>query len=238
MLRLGKSKPRRVDLGGGAWIVARPATQFDLDEVHAEVSRALAGIAAGSEAADFLAGVLGEDFNVDGLKDRDRLVAASIRLSEIYLVMACQSGWEGIVTEDGKPLGAPEPASVALLLSDPAIRARVMAVVNSPHSRGASRGKRIARLAEWRGGSPAILRPVPCQRRALRPRPERRGRALPRSGICAPHAGRPRGRRSDRAMGRVEARRNERPHRRARYTGSPCNRCQAGSTSTLPDVSC
>ena len=56
MLRLGKSKPRRVDLGGSAWIEARPATQFDLDEVHAEVSRALAGIAAGSEAADFLAG--------------------------------------------------------------------------------------------------------------------------------------------------------------------------------------
>ena len=120
MLRLGKSKARRVDLGGGAWIEARPATQFDLDEVHAEVSRSLVGIAAGSEAADFLAGVLGEDFNVDGLKDRDRLVAASIRLSEIYLVMVCQTGWDGIVTEDGKPLGAPEPASVALLLSDPA----------------------------------------------------------------------------------------------------------------------
>ena len=99
--------------------------------MHAEVSRSLAGIAAGSEAADFLAGILGEDFNVDGLKDRDRLVAASIRLSEIYLVMACQSGWDGIVTEDGKPLEAPEPGSVALLLSDPAIRARVMAVVNS-----------------------------------------------------------------------------------------------------------
>jgi hypothetical protein len=131
MLRLGKSKPRRIDLGGGAWIELRPATQFDLDEVHAEVSRSLAGIVAGSEAADFLAGILGEDFNVDGLKDRDRLVAASIRLSEIYLVMACQSGWDGIVTEDGKPLDAPEPASVALLLSDPAIRARVMAVVNA-----------------------------------------------------------------------------------------------------------
>ena len=40
-------------------------------------------------------------------------------------------GGTGILTEDGKPLEAPEPASVALLLSDPAIRARVMAVVNS-----------------------------------------------------------------------------------------------------------
>src|SRR6478735_2660482 len=131
MLRLGKSKPRRVDLAADAWIELRPATQFDVDGVHAEVSRALAGIVAGSEAADFLAGILGEDFNVDGLKDRDCLVAASIRLSEIYLVMACQSGWDGIVTEDGKPLDAPEPASVALLLSDPAIRARVMEVLNA-----------------------------------------------------------------------------------------------------------
>jgi hypothetical protein len=131
MLRLGKPKRRQVDLGGGAWIDVRPATQFDLDQVHADVSRSLAGIVAGGEAAEFLAGVLGEEFNVDGLKDRDRLVAASMRLSEIYLVMACQSGWDGIGTEDGKPLGAPEPASVALLLSDPTIRARVMAVVNS-----------------------------------------------------------------------------------------------------------
>jgi hypothetical protein len=131
MLRLGKPKLRRVDLGGSAWIEARPATQFDLDQVHGDVSRALAGIVAGSEAADFLAGVLGEDFNVDALKDRDRLLAASIRLSEIYLVMACQSGWSGIVTEDGQLLDVPQPASVALLLSDPAVRTRVMAVVNA-----------------------------------------------------------------------------------------------------------
>jgi hypothetical protein len=131
MLWLGKPKRRQVDLGGGAWIDVRPATQFDLDQVHADMSRSLAGIVAGSEAAEFLAGVLGEDFNVDGLKDRDRLVAASIRLSEIYLVMACQSGWSGIVTEEGQLLEVPEPASVALLLSDPAIRTRVMAVVNA-----------------------------------------------------------------------------------------------------------
>jgi hypothetical protein len=131
MLRLCKSKPRRVELGGGAWIMVRPATQFDVEKVQAEVSRALAGIAAGSEAADFLAGVLGEDLEIGGLKDRTRLVATSIRLSEIYLVMACQSGWGGIVTEDGVLLEVPEPASVALLLSDPVTRARVMAVVNA-----------------------------------------------------------------------------------------------------------
>ena len=51
---------------------------IEMDQVQTDVSRALAGIVAGSEAGDCRGGVLGEDFNVDVLKDRDRLVAASI----------------------------------------------------------------------------------------------------------------------------------------------------------------
>jgi hypothetical protein len=82
MLALTKGKPeaQRVLLGKDAWIEVRPATQFELEEAHANVSRMLAGIIAGSEAADALSGVLGDDFEVDGLKDRVRLAAASARL--------------------------------------------------------------------------------------------------------------------------------------------------------------
>jgi hypothetical protein len=167
MLRLGKSKPCRVELGGDAWITVRPATQFDVEKVQAEVSRALVGVAAGSEAADFLAGVLGEDVEIDGLKDRTRLVAASIRLSEIYLVMACQSGWGGIVTEDGV-LEAPEPASLALLLSDPVTRAKVMAVVNARIHVEQAEGNGLPASPSGEAGAPAT---APSAERAASPAP-------------------------------------------------------------------
>jgi hypothetical protein len=168
MLRLSKPKKRRVELGGEAWIMVRPATQFDVEKVQAEVSRALAGIAAGSEAADFLAGVLGEDLEVNGLKDRTRLIAAATRLSEIYLVMECQSGWAGIVTEDGAVLEAPEPASVALLLSDPVTRAKVMAVVNARIHVEQAEGNGLPASPNGGAGAPAT---VPSAAGAASPAP-------------------------------------------------------------------
>ena len=86
-------------LGGGAWIDLRPATQFDVEKGQAEVSRALASIAAGGEAAELLSGVLGEDFEVEALKDRARLEAAAMRLSEIYLVMECGATAAGVAAK-------------------------------------------------------------------------------------------------------------------------------------------
>jgi hypothetical protein len=143
MLALTKGKPeaQRVLLGKDAWIEVRPATQFELEEAHANVSRMLAGIIAGSEAADALSGVLGDDFDVDGLKNRARLAAASARLADIYLVMACQEGWTGIGAEDGTPFAQPEPWSVGLLLNDPMRRAAVMVVVNSSVHREIAEGE-------------------------------------------------------------------------------------------------
>ena len=54
VLTKGKPKAQRVLLGKDAWIEVRPATQFEMEEAHANVSRLLAGIIAGSEAADAL----------------------------------------------------------------------------------------------------------------------------------------------------------------------------------------
>ena len=101
-------------------------------------------------------GVLGEDLEVNGLKDRTRLIAAATRLSEIYLVMECQSGWAGIVTEDGAVLEAPEPASVALLLSDPVTRAKVMAVVNARIHMEQAEGNGLPASPNGGAGAPAI----------------------------------------------------------------------------------
>lgn len=155
MLQLRKPKRQRVPLGGGAWIELRPATQFDVEKVQAEVSRALAGIVAGSEAAERLAGVLGEDFDVEALKDRARLVAAATRLSEIYLVMECHSGWAGIVTEDGALLEVPDPASLALLLSDPASRKPIMDVVNARIHVEQAEGNGLPASPDGGAGAPA-----------------------------------------------------------------------------------
>jgi hypothetical protein len=155
MLQLRKPKRQRVPLGGGAWIEVRPATQFDVDKVQAEVSRVLAGLAAGGEAAELLAGVLGEEFDVEALKDRARLEAAAMRLSEIYLVMECQSGWAGIVTEDGALLDAPDPASVALLLSDPVSRKPIMDVINSRIHAERAEGNGLPASPDGGAGAPA-----------------------------------------------------------------------------------
>ncbi len=132
MLRLHrKIAAQRVNLGGNAWIDVRPATQFEVERVLAEVTRLLAGIVDGSSAARELAAVLGDDFDVSGLSDRNRLAAASRRLSDAYLAFACQDGWHGIETEDGRRLIEPDPASMALLLDDPAMHRNIMAVVNA-----------------------------------------------------------------------------------------------------------
>jgi hypothetical protein len=133
MLKLRRGKPPFVPvaLGGGAVIRVRAATQTDVEEAGARAERDLAGFVAGSDAGDVLAEVLGEDFNIGALKDGARVMTASMRLAEVYLVLACQDGWAGIGTEDGEPIPEPDAATLALLLADPQHRHRVMSVVNS-----------------------------------------------------------------------------------------------------------
>ncbi len=169
-LRLRKSKPlaRRVVLGANdrdrdgneiadtaPWIMVRPATQFEVDRVAALVGIQLAGLIAGSEAASALAGILGDDFAVDGLQDRAKLQAASARLSEINLVMACQEGWGRMQTQDGATIAAPDEASIALLLNEPEIRARVLAVVNARIHEETAEGNGLPASPDGEAGAPA-----------------------------------------------------------------------------------
>lgn len=126
---LGKIDPKTGE--PTVWIKIRPATQFEVEETHAEVWQLLAGIAEGSDAAQTLGTILGEDFDVSGLADRAKLNAAASRLAGIYLVMACQEGWWGIADEGGKVFEKPEPATVALLLKDPGRNALIMAAINA-----------------------------------------------------------------------------------------------------------
>jgi hypothetical protein len=133
MLKLRKGKPPfvPVPLGGGAIIRVRAATQSDVEYASARATPLLAGLVAGAECAPALAGALGDDFNVDALTDEARLRTAAVRLSEIYLVLACQDGWAGVGNEDGSEASAPDAATIALLLQDPVCRNKVMQVVNA-----------------------------------------------------------------------------------------------------------
>lgn len=143
LLRKGRPKAQRVPLGaaGTAWIEVRPATRFEMEEAGAQVARRLAGLIAGSEAAVALAGILGDEFDVDGLDQPNKLAAASSRLTDIYLTLACQSGWYGVGSEEtGEALGEPDAASIAQLLNDPVTRQKVMAVINSSVHREVTEG--------------------------------------------------------------------------------------------------
>jgi len=133
MLRLRKDKPPFVPvaLGSDAVIRVRAATQADVDHAAARAGRDLMGLVGGSEAGAVLAAILGEDFKVGALSDTARIAAAGERLSEIYLLLACQDGWSGVGNEDGEPIEEPDPATLALLLNDPRRRARIAAVMNA-----------------------------------------------------------------------------------------------------------
>jgi hypothetical protein len=133
MLKLRKGRPPfvPVDLGGGAVIRVRPATSADVEEAGARAQRDIMGFVAGSDAGDVLAEVLGDDFNVRALKDSPRVMPASARLAEVYLVLACHDGWSGIGTEDGEPIPEPDAATLAMLLADPRHRYKIISVVNA-----------------------------------------------------------------------------------------------------------
>ena len=134
-LRLRKGKPpfAPVSLGGGAVMRVRAATQTDVEEASARAKNDVMGLVAGSEAAATLACIFGEEFEVLG--DQARIAAAAARLCEIYLVMQCQDGWDGVGiddgSDDGEALSVPDPASIAMLLEDTSIRDAIMRAVNS-----------------------------------------------------------------------------------------------------------
>lgn len=130
VLRKSRQEFERVALGGESFIKVRPATQADVDEVDARMKRDVAALIAGSEAAEQLYPIVGDEFDAERLRDGPFIVAVSYKLSCVYLVLKCQDGWEGIELEDGTPLPKPEPWSVAMLLADPTSNDRVMKVVN------------------------------------------------------------------------------------------------------------
>jgi hypothetical protein len=157
MLRLRTKRPGAVPvaLGGGAVMRVRPATTADVDHTSARAQRDLAGFAAGSAAAAILEPVLGDGFTVGALKTPAGIAAASIRLTEVYLVERCHDGWSGVATETGELIPSPDAATIALLLADPVIRNTVMTVINAGVHEEVSEGNVFAASPNGGADTPA-----------------------------------------------------------------------------------
>lgn len=132
ILRRGTPRIEDVPLGGGAVIRIEPATYLASEAAVSAARRDLAGLMAGSEGLSLLAQVFGpERFSVEALQKPGGLAAATVFLSEIYLVMECQRGWSGVLDESRHPIPEPTPEWIALLLNDPILNGRVMTAVNA-----------------------------------------------------------------------------------------------------------
>ena len=156
----------------------------------------------GGEAAEVLAAIFGDAFNVDALADNDNFVTAGQRLAEAHMVLLCQDGWEGVVEIVGEgESGRQVPieltlGSIALLLDDPACRALVLKVVNASihealaEKNGSSASPDGAGEAGERYCAACRSSGEPCA--IGRPRPQRK--TLPGARERAADTGRARGR--------------------------------------------
>lgn len=142
VLRAGALPSRAVPLGGGAVLMVRPATSFEVSRSHAAVTRIVAGLIAGADAAETCAAALGEEFRKADFSDPVWIEAATDRLVGIELALLCNDGWTGVMRDTGrrdaddKPIvepvaGEPTRELLALLLRDAVVAARVRSAIEA-----------------------------------------------------------------------------------------------------------
>jgi hypothetical protein len=100
---------------------------------------------------------------MDAPLEGDRLAAMASFLSDVQLALLCSDGWSGIVIadKDGKdvPVEDPDLGSVALLLSDTAIRTKVAGRLYSSILEEVQEKKEFA--VSPNGGAAADAEPAP-----------------------------------------------------------------------------
>lgn len=169
MLKLSRSlpAPSRVDFGGGAYAMVRPATGIDYELARQKACGMAAAVATSAEAAQLFGDLTGRPVAPDfGVED---LMSAAHSLALLFLACECITEIHGVAIED-EPMTAPlAPAEAALLVRDVQIAnaleekifARIALEVDegngSPPSRGGAPGAdgTIAAVA----GMPANLAP-------------------------------------------------------------------------------
>ncbi len=169
MLKLSRSlpAPSRVDLGGGAYVMARPATSIDYELARQKAGGMAAAVATSTEAAALFADLTGRP--LEGGVGTEDLIAAAHSLSLLFLACECITEIHGVAVGDDPMMAPLAPAEAALLVRDVQIAnaleekifARIALEVDegngSPPSRGGAPGAdgTIAAAA----GLPANLAP-------------------------------------------------------------------------------
>lgn len=122
MLRLyrGQRPAIAVPLPGGAVILIRAATAFEIDKAAAGAAYLLAGLVGNQEAAEKIADMLGDEYlPPEGAASKAWAEAAGQRLALLELADLCAAEWKGVCDLDGKELtGKPDKGMLALLLRD------------------------------------------------------------------------------------------------------------------------
>lgn len=120
MLTLRKGLPAAVTvpLPGGAAILVRPATAFEIDMAMAGVARMLTGLIEGSEAAAAVITIIGGEFTEPEFASKAWRDAAAQRLALLELATMCTERLIGVADDNGPIEGRPDKAQLAMLLRD------------------------------------------------------------------------------------------------------------------------
>lgn len=142
-MRLGRKlkKAQRVDLGGGAFVMARAATSIEIEAARAAVARALDDIRQGAELAD----LYGLDAPAaQSLDDSNFALGLSQLILVTELGLRLIESWYGVEDESGAP-AAITRAHVAELLADHEVCDRLKPVFLGPIWAAADEGNASAR---------------------------------------------------------------------------------------------
>jgi hypothetical protein len=152
MLRLTRDlpKPSRVEFGGGAYAMVRPATSLDYEMARQKAQGMAAAVATSAEAADLFGHLTGRplapDFGVE------ELIGAAHTMSLLFLACECITEIHGVAVEDDALAAPLQPEHAALLVRDVQIANALEEKIFARVALEANEGKRIAALARWRAG--------------------------------------------------------------------------------------
>lgn len=129
MLKLSKEQPaaQRVDLGGGAHAMIRPATSLDVDRARLKIERTLYDVRRGQDTHNAMLSLFGME-TVDEADDVT-LEALARKMATLELALLCLESWEGVGNSEGVPAEV-NFENLAILLRDHGIYTRIWVALN------------------------------------------------------------------------------------------------------------
>lgn len=118
MLTLSRNRPAaaRVDFGGGAFAMARPATTPDYERARQQAASLAAGVASTEESLRLFADVAGLEIGV--IPQAADMAAAAHSLALMFLACSCIEEIHGVAVGDEVMVAPLRPDQAALLVRD------------------------------------------------------------------------------------------------------------------------